>query len=119
MGDQVLYWQFALRQGEAKAFRQTYHDPVYNIVDWLSEVNYRIIGDDLPNGKVVHYNALQKILQEDRDPQGGSEHLSDMPEPNGPPADVLEDAPRRSGRPRNVPDRMGMVPYGDDPCTVT
>ena len=67
---------------------------MYTITEKLSEVNYKIEGVDLPSGKVVHYNALQKILQENQGPPGDTVHLSELPTSVDPPADMLEDVPR-------------------------
>jgi hypothetical protein len=65
VGDMVLYRKHELRPGEAKSFKMAYREPLYTVVEKLSDVNYRISGSDIEN-KVVHYNNILRVDAPDR-----------------------------------------------------
>jgi hypothetical protein len=65
VGDMVLYRKHELRPGEIKSFKMAYREPLYTVVEKLSDVNYRISGTDIDK-KVVHYNNILRVDAPDR-----------------------------------------------------
>ena len=65
VGDTVLYRKHELRPGEAKSFKMAYREPLYTVVEKLSDVNFRISGTDI-DGKIVHYNNILRVDAPDR-----------------------------------------------------
>jgi hypothetical protein len=101
-GDFVVYEDKTnLRAGEIRSLRLPYKTPLFQVARKLSDVSYEIMPDGGQGPtKIVHYNQIKKVKGPDRVP--GDE----IPEAEVP-AKEVEQQPRRSGRARQRPERLG------------
>ena len=103
VGDSVVYEDKTnLRAGEIRSLRLPFKAPLFQVVEKLSDVNYRIASDG-GQGKIVHYNQLRKVEGPDRAP--GEETIPAAGQPDEAAQPPLE--PRKSGRIRKRPERLG------------
>ena len=92
-----------LNPGELRTLRKKFQEPLFDVVERLSDANYKIRSPD-GEVKVVHYNNILKVHGEDRviDP-----NLQEKFPPRSSMETVpTSEAPRRSTRERNRPQHL-------------
>jgi hypothetical protein len=122
LGDRVVYEDKTnLRAGEIRSLRLPYKTPLFQVARKLSDMNYAITSDGGQGPmKIVHYNQIKRVEGPARAPGNevpdkvSADEAKQQPRRLGPgcvPGNEIpteaEQRPRRSGRVRQRPERLG------------